>query len=102
MAIELGSTREADGADERFEAAAYPASVQIALGGGAFLADARQGHPAEQALLAELGFDAMLAVGAPAERGGWLLEVFADGRTLPLAGASAAVRAMVAAALAGR
>jgi diguanylate cyclase (GGDEF)-like protein len=105
LAIDLGTGRDLGDPLERLEAAAYPASVRIATEGGALHADAQQGAPAERALVAEMGFEGLLAVGAPAGRGGWLLEVFADARTLPLAPAAAPLRALAAvaaAALRGR
>jgi hypothetical protein len=99
LALDLANARRLSAGEERWVADDYPESVRIMEGGGAFHADADHGHPAERAMLARLGFDELLAVGAPATRGGWLLEVFGDSRTLPLEGATASLRALAAAAL---
>jgi hypothetical protein len=72
LGVEVGTGRSLG--RSRFEAAAYPASVRISTAGGAFVADATDGDPAERALVSERGFDGLLAVGAPAADGGWLLE----------------------------
>jgi hypothetical protein len=65
--------------------------------GGAYDATS---DPAEASLLADLGFPAGLGVGAPDPDGGaWLLEVWGDHRTAPLADAAPALRALAAAAV---
>ena len=57
--------------------------------------------PAEESTLALAGYPAMLAAGASDEHAGWLVELFADPISLPMAAFEPVLRALVAVAVAG-
>jgi diguanylate cyclase (GGDEF)-like protein len=89
---------------ESFPAADYPASAALLARGGSFVAHQHDdgADPAERALLAEYGMDAVLAVAVRAPEGGaWLVEVYSDGLTRPLEAAEPAVRLVLAEAVRG-
>jgi diguanylate cyclase (GGDEF)-like protein len=97
-AIDLSDPeRPIESAHERFTLADYPLTAAAMATGGAYDATS---DPTEASLLAELGFSAGLGVGAPDRDGvAWLLEVWGDHRTAPLADAAPALRALAAAAV---
>jgi diguanylate cyclase (GGDEF)-like protein len=84
--------------DGRWRAADFPATVLAIQQGGWLHATRSTGDDAERAVLEGLDLDAVLAVGVPGAGRGWLLEVFADDRSLPLTDFAPALRALAAAA----
>ncbi len=88
--------------DAVFDLRHYPLT-RTAVRGGAFAlrAGAAGNDPAEEAMLVVSGYRGMVAAGGQNPAGGWLLELFADDATLPLGQVAAALRALVAVALAG-
>ncbi len=89
-------------AGEKYETSRYPATERALRGGGTFVvvADDPAADPAERALLAEWGMAGVLGAAAiDGEEGSWLVELYADGRTRPLADAVPALRLLVAEAV---
>ncbi|MCC5947306.1 MAG: sensor domain-containing diguanylate cyclase [Nitriliruptoraceae bacterium] len=77
----------------------FPAS-RAALGGGAFHADLEAGDGAERGFLATNGHDEMIAAGyRQDERVAWLVEVFGDAMSVPLAAYTSLLEALVALAV---
>ncbi|HEX2085623.1 MAG TPA: hypothetical protein VHF89_08070, partial [Solirubrobacteraceae bacterium] len=87
---------------EVYESARYPATARIMDRGGSFLvhADDEGADAAERRLLAEWGMSGVLAAAAvQVDEGSWLVELYADGATQPLAAAEAPLRLLVAEAV---
>ncbi|MEU8139754.1 sensor domain-containing diguanylate cyclase [Streptodolium elevatio] len=81
---------------------AYPASAEAVQGGGFVQEVGDPGNdPAEEDLLLVGGYKAMVVAGGTNAAGGWLVEVFTDGRSLPVHGLAPVLRALVAVALTG-
>ena len=79
----------------RYAATDYPESVALMVGSGTTLieTDDESADPAERQILVDYGMTAVLMAGVPdVDSGGWLIEVFADGRTAPLADVETALR----------
>ncbi|GAA1955455.1 hypothetical protein GCM10009738_31700 [Kitasatospora viridis] len=88
--------------DAVFDLDHYPLTRRAVLGGSFALRTGAAGNdPAEEAVLVVGGYQGMVAAGGANPAGGWLVELFADDATLPLGQAAAALRALVAVALAG-
>jgi hypothetical protein len=66
-----------------------------------FHADEEDGPAAELAEVQRTGYRAVLAAGVPASGGSWLLELFADAQTQPMAPAGPALRLLGAEAVRG-
>jgi hypothetical protein len=80
---------------ERYPAAGFPASVGLMTAGGTTIVDVADpdADAAERQLLTDYGMTAMIMAGVPdPDSGGWLIEVFADGRTAPVASVEGALR----------
>jgi diguanylate cyclase (GGDEF)-like protein len=79
----------------------YPATARLLAEGGAFWTTVGDAHgdPAERALLAKLEMEQVLAIGVPTPDGAWLLELYGDARSLPLAEAAPALRLLAAEAV---
>lgn len=81
---------------------AYPASAEAVQGGGFVQEVGDPGNdPAEEDLLLVGGYKAMVVAGGSNAAGGWLVEVFTDGLSLPVQGLAPVLRALVAVALTG-
>ena len=79
----------------RYAADDYADSIALMTGGGTLLVevDDDDADPAERELLADYGMTAVLMAGVPdGDSGGWLIEVFADGRTAALTDIEPALR----------
>ena len=89
---------------ETYDSGEFPATDRIMATGGSFLvlADDPSADPAEIELLVDWGMDGVLAVAAvqPGE-GAWLIELYADGATLPLQAVEAPLRLLAAEAVRG-
>ena len=87
----------------QFDLADFPRTAS-ALQGGSFVTQlgAPDNDPAEEHTLVVSGFTSMAAAGASDASGGWLLEVFLDELSEPLAGLDALLRALVELAVRGR
>jgi diguanylate cyclase (GGDEF)-like protein len=88
--------------DAVFDLRSYPLTSRAVRGDAFSLRAGAPGNdPAEEAVLVVGGYRGMVAAGGRNVAGGWLVEVFADEATLPLAGVAPALRALVAVALSG-
>ena len=85
-----------------FDLREFPRTAE-ALRGGSFVTQlgAPDNDPAEEHTLVISGFTAMAAAGASDGSGGWLLEVFLDELSEPLAGLDVLLRALVELAVRG-
>jgi diguanylate cyclase (GGDEF)-like protein len=94
--------RELGAAEDVWLVGDYPSTAAILLG-GSFVAHLDDPHSdeAEKVVLREFGMHAVLASAAHDPHGSWLLEVYADERTLPLEPLEPAVRLLVAEAVRG-
>ena len=79
----------------------YPETARLLRDGGAFEVrlDDEAADPSERALLAELGYDRLLAIGVPTPAGAWLIEIYGDARSLPLLPMAAPLRVLAAEAV---
>jgi hypothetical protein len=87
---------------ETYESSQYPTTARILDGGGSFvvLADDHAADVAEKGLLAEWGMAGVVAAAAVQHReGAWLVELYADGATLPLEAIEAPLRLLVGEAI---
>ena len=85
-------------AGEAYDTAQYPVTARILGTGGSFvvLGDDPDADHAERALLAEWGMSAVVAAAALQHgEGAWLVELYADGATLPLEAVEAPLRLLV-------
>lgn len=57
--------------------------------------------PAEEAVLVTAGYSGLLAAGAAGPDGGWLVEIYTDSISLPIAGFEPILRALLAVAVSG-
>lgn len=89
--------------DERYALEDYPVSAAVLAAASSLLiqADDPNADAAERALLEQWGMTAVLLVAGIDGQGGWLLELFADPGTRPLAAAESAVRLLVTQAVHG-
>ena len=88
---------------ELYDIADYPVTERAIREGGSFrIATADpDADPAEVALLASWGMEEVLAAGAAEGDGGWLVEIYADGRTGDLGAADTPLRLLVGEAVRG-
>ncbi len=79
----------------------YPATEAILGRGGAFVVSVSDpdADPAEKAILEEFSVDEVLVVAAPTPGGVWLLEVYGDAQSDPLASISSATRLLTVVAV---
>ena len=101
-AIELRATKPAVTEDnDEYSLGDYPETARLLRDGGAFevRVDDETGDPSERALLAELGYDRLLAIGVPTPAGAWLIEIYGDVRSLPLLPMAAPLRVLAAEAV---
>ncbi|MCY7372539.1 MAG: sensor domain-containing diguanylate cyclase [Spirochaetaceae bacterium] len=86
-----------------FDLRDYPLTRRAIEGAGSFAVEV--GMPgndaAEEATLVSAGYHSMLAAGASDAESGWLVEVYADHISLPMAAFEPVLRALVAIAVAG-
>jgi diguanylate cyclase (GGDEF)-like protein len=88
--------------DAVFDLRSYPLTDRAVRGDAFVLRTGSPGNdPAEEAMLVVGGYRGMVAAGATNPAGGWLVEIFADESTLPLAGVGPVLRALVAVAVSG-
>ncbi|MCD0481824.1 sensor domain-containing diguanylate cyclase [Streptacidiphilus sp. ASG 303] len=88
--------------DAVFDLRSYPLTERAVRGDAFALRTGSPGNdPAEEAVLVVGGYRGMVAAGGSNAAGGWLVELFADEATLPLAGVAPVLRALVAVALSG-
>ncbi|HEX8205447.1 MAG TPA: hypothetical protein VF587_05255, partial [Solirubrobacteraceae bacterium] len=83
---------------ESYESSKFPTTHRILAAGGSFvvLADDPDADAAEKALLAEWGMAGVAAAAAVQHReGAWLVEVYADGATLPVEAIETPLRLLV-------
>jgi diguanylate cyclase (GGDEF)-like protein len=83
---------------ESYESTKYPTTHRILESGGSFvvLADDPEADAAEKALLAEWGMAGVVAAaGVQHAEGAWLVELYADGATLPIEAIEAPLRLLV-------
>ncbi|MFN8223255.1 MAG: diguanylate cyclase [Gaiellales bacterium] len=94
--------REFGGFGDPYELADYPETARILARGGSFYYDVASttADPAEVALLNEWGLEAVVAAAAAGADRSWLLELYADAETAALDQAEAALRLLVAEAVA--
>lgn len=101
-AIELRATKPAvTQDDDEYSLEDYPETARLLRDGGAFevRVDDVTADPSERALLAELGYDRLLAIGVPTPAGAWLIEIYGDVRSLPLLPMAAPLRVLAAEAV---
>jgi len=90
-------------AAEEYAVDAFPATAALLERGGALVVerDDPAADPAEVAVLAEFGLDAVLAVALAGTDGTWLLELYADDGTAALAPVAPVVRLLAGEAVGG-
>lgn len=89
--------------DDRYWLDDHPESARLVCEGGAFeirVGDESADH-SERALLVDLGYDRLLAIGVPTPAGSWLIELFGDARSLPLLPMASTLRVLAAEAVRG-
>ena len=98
---EGGSRYEAKIGEDPYAAADFPLIARLASRGGASTVAADDAHAdeAEVAFLEEWGYSGVLAASATDEQCAYVVELFADERTLDLAPATAQLRLLVLAAV---
>jgi diguanylate cyclase (GGDEF)-like protein len=86
-----------------FDLATFPVTrCAIEQAGSYFVEVGMPGNdPAEEAILVTAGYPSMLGAGATDEHTGWLVEVYADPISLPMAAFEPVLRSLVAVAVAG-
>jgi diguanylate cyclase (GGDEF)-like protein len=89
-------------APDLYHLAEYPQTAAVMTSGGSFYVDVASpdAHPSEVALLRDWGLTTMVAAAACHGDSGWLVELYADGQTAALDRAQAAIRLLVAEAVA--
>lgn len=101
-ALGLRATKPAVVPDnDQYSLRKYPETARLLRDGGAFEVrlDDEAADPSERALLAELGYDRLLAIGVPTPAGAWLIEIYGDARSLPLLPMAAPLRVLAAEAV---
>ena len=86
-----------------FDLRDYPLTRRAIDEAGSFFVEVGMpgNDPAEESTLALAGYPAMLAAGASDQQAGWLVEVYADPISLPMAAFEPVLRALAAVAVAG-
>ena len=86
-----------------FPLADFPVTAAAVRDAGAFRVElgAPDNDPAEEAMLGSAGYSGLLAGGVTGTCGGWLVEIYTDSISLPVAGFEPVLRALLALAVTG-
>jgi len=86
-----------------FPLADFPVTAAAVREAGAFRVElgAPDNDPAEEAMLGSAGYSGLLAAGVTGTCGGWLVEIYTDSISLPVAGFEPVLRALLALAVTG-